>query len=231
MDFSGFLKLTLLDFPEKTACTLFTKGCNFRCPFCHNASLVLPCEFHEHYPEEDILAFLKKRQGILDGVCITGGEPLLHTELPLFLERVKALGYAVKLDTNGSFPDRLRELVERGLVDYVAMDIKNTPDKYAMTVGLPTFDPSPIKDSVAFLLQGSVSYEFRSTVVAEYHTVQDIEAIALWIQGASHYYLQNFEDSGDLIGLNLHAVPRETIDAMRLAALSHLENVSLRGVK
>ena len=231
MEFNGFLKLTLLDFPEKTACTLFTKGCNFRCPFCHNASLVLPCEACERYSEEEVLAFLKKRQGILDGVCVTGGEPLLHPSLEAFLREVKALGYAVKLDTNGSFPDRLKRLVQNGLVDYVAMDIKNSLARYPQTVGLPSFDTTPIEESVRFLLEGTVPFEFRTTVVAEFHTPQDIVDIALWIQGAPRYYLQNFEDSGDLIGSDLHPVSRETLDLMRFSAAEHLENVGLRGVK
>ncbi|MBE6762733.1 MAG: anaerobic ribonucleoside-triphosphate reductase activating protein [Ruminococcaceae bacterium] len=230
MEFNGFLKLTLLDYPTKTACTLFTKGCNFRCPFCHNASLVLPCEPHERYSEEEVLRFLEKRQGILDGVCVTGGEPLLHSSLDRFLEQVKALGYAVKLDTNGSNPDRLKNLIERGLVDHVAMDIKNTPEKYGMTVGLEEFDVSPILESIALLSENRVSYEFRTTVVAEYHTVQDIGEIARMLQGAPAYYLQNFVDSGDLIGQNLHAVSRETLDLMRFSALEHLQNVELRGV-
>ncbi len=231
MEFGGFLKLTLLDYPTKTACTLFTKGCNFRCPFCHNASLVMPCEYNEHYVEDDVIAFLKKRQGILDGVCVTGGEPLLYPGLESFLKRVKELGFAVKLDTNGSFPNRLKALVTQGLVDYVAMDIKNTPEKYPLTVGLPSFDVTPIMESVSFLLSGAVDYEFRTTVVEQFHTPQDIGEIAKWIQGAPRYFLQNFEDSGDLIGSDLCAVSRETLDAMRVSACSHLENVCLRGVK
>lgn len=231
MEFSGFLKLTLLDFPEKTACTVFTKGCNFRCPFCHNASLVLPGEHSELYDEEEILSYLKKRQGILDGICVTGGEPLLHKGLEAFLRKVKALDVAVKLDTNGSFPDKLKHLVTEGLVDYVAMDIKNTPEKYPSTVGVLDYDVTPISESVSFLLTGRVDCEFRTTVVAEYHTPQDIGAIALWLKGASRYYLQNFEDSGDLIGEDMHPVSRETLDLMRISALKHLENVGLRGVK
>ncbi len=231
MEFNGFLKLTLLDFPEKTACTLFTKGCNFRCPFCHNASLVLSRTSEECYSEEEVLLFLEKRRGILDGVCVTGGEPLLHSSLETFLTKVKALGYAVKLDTNGSFPTRLRLLVEKGLVDYVAMDIKNTLEKYPLTVGNPLFDTKDIEQSVAFLLGGHVPYEFRTTVVAEYHTPEDIETIAVWIQDAPRYFLQNFEDSGDLIGQNLHAVSRETLESMRVCAGKHIASVSLRGVK
>ena len=230
MTFHGFLKLTLLDYPTKTACTLFTKGCNFRCPFCHNATLVLPCAEQEVYTEEDVLSFLHKRQGILDGVCVTGGEPLLHPGLEAFLEKIKMLGFSVKLDTNGSFPERLKALIDRRLIDHVAMDLKNTPEKYAMTAGVPELDMTSVRQSVSLLLQNLVSYEFRTTVVAEFHTIQDIGEIAKWIQGASAYYLQNFEDSGDLIGSDLHAVTHETLDAMRSQAMLYLNNVQLRGV-
>lgn len=229
MEFNGFLKLTLLDFPEKTACTLFTRGCNFRCPFCHNASLALSREPMERFDEEEVLAYLQKRRGILDGVCITGGEPLLQAGLSAFIRRVKELGYAVKLDTNGSKPAALKQLVAEGLVDYVAMDIKNTPEKYPQSVGIDGYDVAPILDSVAFLMSGAVPYEFRTTVTAELHTVEDIEAIAKWLQGAPRYFLQNFEDSGDLIG-EQHAVSRETLDVMKAAAAPYIPSVALRGV-
>ncbi|MBQ3094373.1 MAG: anaerobic ribonucleoside-triphosphate reductase activating protein [Clostridia bacterium] len=229
MEFNGFLKLTLLDFPEKTACTLFTRGCNFRCPFCHNASLALSREPMERFDEEEVLAYLQKRRGILDGVCITGGEPLLQAGLSAFMRRVKELGYAVKLDTNGSKPAALKQLVAEGLVDYVAMDIKNTPEKYPQSVGIDGYDVAPILDSVAFLMSGAVPYEFRTTVTAELHTVEDIEAIAKWLQGAPRYFLQNFEDSGDLIG-EQHAVSRETLHAMKAAAAPYIPSVALRGV-
>ena len=162
MFLSGLQKLTLLDYPGKVACTVFTAGCNFRCPFCHNAGLVLPDRLFQDITEEEILAFLKKRAGILDGVAVTGGEPLLHKELPAFLRQVKDLGYLVKLDTNGSFPDRLEAVLSEGLVDRVAMDIKNSPDLYAKTAGIPHLDLANIERSKNLLLTGSVEFEFRT---------------------------------------------------------------------
>ena len=179
MIFHGFQKLTLLDYPGKVAATLFTAGCNFRCPFCHNASLVTHIEIGESYTEDEVLRYLAKRQGILEGVCLTGGEPLLQKGVEDFLSRVKSLGYAVKLDTNGSFPERLENILSLGVVDHVAMDVKNAKDKYPQTVGLADYDVTPIERSVALLLSGRVSYEFRTTVVKELHTVEDIEKIEL----------------------------------------------------
>ena len=164
MELFGLQKLSLLDFPEKTACTVFLGGCNFRCPFCQNGSLVLPGAGEPQIDEEEFFAFLKKRAGILDGVCITGGEPTLHKDLPVFAEKIRALGFAVKLDTNGSRPDVLRTMVEAGLVDYAAMDIKNARAKYASTCGLDKLDIGKIEQSAAFLMEGRIPYEFRTTV-------------------------------------------------------------------
>ncbi len=222
--------MTLLDFPGKTAATVFTPGCNFRCPFCHNASLVLHTDEAEHYGEDEVLSYLKKRQGILDGICITGGEPLLQKDIADFMEKVKSLGYKIKLDTNGSFPEKLRELVGKGLVDYVAMDIKNSKEKYAATVGIEKFDTSAVEESVSYLLSGMVDFEFRTTVVDELHTEEDIENIAVWIRGAKHYFLQNFVDSGDILGDNLSAASREKLDSMRKIAEKYIDIVGVRGV-
>ncbi len=230
MNFAGFQKMTLLDYPGRVACTLFTKGCNFLCPFCHNALLVTESQTEEQINEEVVLSYLKKRQGILDGVCITGGEPLLHAELEDFLRKLKTLGYSVKLDTNGSRPERLEHLVSEGLVDYVAMDVKNTIEKYAKTVGLKQFSTTDVEKSIDFLLKGTVSYEFRTTIVKEYHTVDDVEAIAKRIVGAPQYFLQNFVDSGCLIGKNLHAVTSGTMEKMQKAAAKHLSGVFVRGL-
>ena len=180
MRIGGLQKLTLLDFPGHVACTVFLHGCNFRCPFCHNAPLVLGTDV---ISEEEILRFLKKRQGLLDGVAITGGEPLLSTGLDALLEKIKALGYRVKLDTNGSFPARLRELIDRQLVDYVAMDIKNTREKYALTAGADGMLPA-VEESVRVLLRGLIPYEFRTTVVDELHEPEDFSAIGRWLSGA-----------------------------------------------
>lgn len=223
--------MTLLDFPGKVACTVFTGGCNFRCPFCHNALLVLGSEAVKgEYSTEEILSFLEKRVGLLDGVAITGGEPLLQPDIEDFISRVKAMGYAVKLDTNGSFPDKLISLVDKKLVDYVAVDIKNCKEKYGLTVGKNDFDLSPIEKTVEFLLQGHVPYEFRTTIVKEFHTVSDIEKISHWIKGAQNYFLQNFVDSGNLIKEGLHAVEKETLQKMREIALKNLTKTEIRGV-
>jgi pyruvate formate lyase activating enzyme len=200
MFIAGMQKLTLLDFPGVVACTLFTAGCNFRCPWCHNAGLVLPEEASDRLLESDeVLSFLEKRKGVLDGVCVTGGEPLLHAELPDFLKRVKDLGYRVKLDTNGSFPERLEALVREKLADRVAMDIKNGPSRYAETVGLRNLDLSAVTASKDFLLSDAVDYEFRTTVVRGLHTEESLLEAADWIQGAKQWFLQQFKDSGNLI--------------------------------
>lgn len=229
---SGLQKLTLLDYPGRVACTVFTAGCNFRCPFCHNAPLVLP-ERIEGDPngEETVLQFLKKRQGILDGVAVTGGEPLLHRDMPDFLRKIRALGYKIKLDTNGSFPDRLIELVNEGLVDRVAMDIKNSPALYAKTVGLRELDLAAVERSKDFLLEGRVEYEFRTTVVKGLHTEESLTEAAEWIRGAAEYYLQQFKDSGDIIALEgLGAFRDEEMRALAARLRPIIPSIRLRGV-
>ena len=189
MKISGIQKLTLLDYPGTVACTLFTAGCNFRCPFCHNAALVLPEQIEDGSLDEDeVLDFLKKRQGILDGVAITGGEPMLHRDLPELLSKIKALGYKIKLDTNGSNPEMLKEVIERRLIDRVAMDIKNSPEAYGETIGVENFDLAPIERSKDMLLCGDMDYEFRTTVVKGIHTEESLIEAAKWIKGAKEYY-------------------------------------------
>ena len=228
---SGLQKLTLLDYPGHVACTVFTGGCNFRCPFCHNAPLVLPELIGQDTDEERVLSFLRKRQGILDGVAVTGGEPLLHKDMVGFLEKVKALGYKIKLDTNGSFPDRLRELISAGLVDRVAMDIKNAPELYAKTVGLPSLDLAPIERSKELLLRGDVDYEFRTTVVKGLHTRESIIGAAKWIAGAKEYYLQQFKDSGNVIAIEgLGEYSEKEMHALARAAAQYVPSVQVRGV-
>lgn len=230
MNFSGFQKLTLLDYPGKVACTLFTSGCNLRCPFCHNASLVTHIDNKNIYKKEEILAYLKKRQGILDGVCISGGEPLLHSEIESFIREVKALGYSVKLDTNGFFPDKLIPIVEAGLVDYVAVDFKNTYEKYAFTTGIENLDITPFKKTVEFLLSGAVDYEFRTTVVKGIHETQDIVDIAKTIAGAKRYFLQSFVDSGDLISSGFCAFSPEDMKKMAELSSAFVTNTEIRGI-
>ncbi len=233
MVFAGMQKLSLLDYPGVVACTLFTLGCNFRCPWCHNAGLVLPDQFPEGTLDADeVLSFLKKRQGILDGVAVTGGEPLLHEELPDFLAEVRALGYRVKLDTNGSFPDRLIKVVESGLADMVAMDIKNGPSHYGRTIGLKGAVPAAVEKSKDYLLSGPVEYEFRTTVVKGLHTRESLLEAARWIEGAKEYYLQQYRDSGNLIRPDgLGAFSNEEMHALCEAVAEILPTVRLRGVE
>lgn len=230
MKFSGFQKLTLLDFPGCVACTLFTAGCNFRCGFCHNASLVTHIDSDVFYTEEYVLDYLKKRAGVLDGVCITGGEPLMHKELPEFILKVKMLDYKVKLDTNGSYPDRLEALIKNGSIDCVAMDIKNTREKYIQTAQCDAKQLINVEKSVEILKQKKVDFEFRTTIVKEYHTVEDIKEIARWIEGADKYFLQNFIDSGDIIKSGLSAVSPETLELMRACAQETIPIVEKRGI-
>lgn len=219
MKINGFQKLTLLDYPEKMACIVFTAGCNFRCPFCHNASLVTHIDDSFTYTEEEIFSYLEKRRGLLDGVCISGGEPLLQPDIEEFTIKVKSLGYLVKLDTNGSFPDKLISLVNKGLIDYVAMDIKNSKEKYPKTAGLVNLKIEDIEKSIEFLLGGTVDYEFRTTVAEGLHTVEDIEKIADWIKGAKKYFLQNFTDSGDIICEKMVPLKKEKLNQMLKVAL------------
>ncbi len=230
MKIHGFQKMTMLDYPGRVACTLFTAGCNFRCPFCHNALLVTEIDATATYDEEEIFSYLQKRRGILDGVAITGGEPLLNRDIPQLLKRIKSLGYAVKLDTNGSYPELLKNIVDEGLVDYVAMDMKNSKEKYALTAGIPNLDLRPIEESVAFLLSGKVDFEFRTTVVKELHTEEDIAAIADWIAGAPRYFLQNFQESEHMIGANLHAHTPEMLEKLRAVAARKIPTAALRGI-
>ena len=228
---SGLQKLTLLDYPGRMACTVFTGGCNFRCPFCHNAPLVLPERLAHDITETEVLEFLKKRRGIPEGVAVTGGEPLMHREIDSFLEKVKNLGFLVKLDTNGSFPEHLESIVHSGLADRVAMDIKNSPEQYASTTGVPGIDISKIEKSKDFLLSGSVDYEFRTTVVKGLHTAQSLKNAALWIKGAKEYYLQQYKDSRDVINTEgLSAFSEEEMHAMAEAVADIIPAVAVRGI-
>ncbi len=231
MKIHGINKLTLLDYPGKLACLLFTGHCNYRCPFCHNASLVLCPDTQPVISDPEIFDFLKKRRGVLEGVCISGGEPTLHQGLEEFIKKIRELGFAVKLDTNGTNPDVLYRLLEQGLLDMTAMDIKNSPEKYALTCGLAHIDLEPVKESTALLMKSSTAYEFRTTLVQEFHSLSDMEAIGQWLHGASHYYLQSFKDSGDLIGHDLHACSKEDLLHFLDVAHPHFQHVSLRGTE
>ena len=229
MRIQGLQKLTLLDYPGRTACTVFLSGCNFRCPFCHNAPL-LQGDTGDAMDEDALLMFLKKRQGVLDGVAVTGGEPLLRQELPSLLEKIKALGYAVKLDTNGAFPERLESIVQAGLADYVAMDVKNSPERYAQTTGISELDLAPIFKSVSFLLRGTVAYEFRTTAVAELHDDASFQKLGDWLAGAEHYFIQCFEPRETVLKTGLHAPSPEQLRHWAELVRPKIPNVALRGI-
>lgn len=230
MIIQGLQKLTLLDYPGKVACTIFTGGCNFRCPYCHNASLVTGTAKNKNIAEEDIFSFLEKRKGVLDGVCITGGEPLLQQGIEKFMRRIKEMGYDIKLDTNGSFPDKLKKLAEEGLIDYVAMDIKNSQEHYERTIGIEDYDIRDVHRSVSYLMSGAVDYEFRTTVVQEYHQRSDFESIGRWLRGAKRYYLQQFVDSGDLIRPGLHGYNKDIMKQALEVVKKYVETAELRGL-
>lgn len=234
MKIAGLQKMTLLDYPGKVACTVFLCGCNFRCPYCHNSEL-LDGQAEPVMDGEELLAFLEKRRGLLDGVCISGGEPTLQPELPDFLGRIKALGYAVKLDTNGSRPAVLESLVSQGLVDYVAMDIKNGPQHYAQTVGLQQLAMENIGRSMRFLLEDRVDYEFRTTVVKPLHDVASVKEMARWLlelvpgKKAKRLFLQPFIDRDTVLFADLHA-PEEAELASFVEILSaSAVTVAVRG--
>ncbi len=200
----GLQKLTLLDYPEKIACTVFLGGCNMRCPFCHNGGIVLGGGT-DGISTDELFAFLASRRTRLGGVCISGGEPTLHGDLPLIIERIKELGFSVKLDTNGTNPKMLSALISGGLIDYVAMDIKNSPEKYAITAGIDGQGTrseellSAVKESARLLMCGDIPFEFRTTLMKELHSAEDIASIGLWLRGEEKYYLQTYRDEGDLL--------------------------------
>lgn len=229
MIIKGLQKTTLLDFPGKVACTVFTAGCNFRCPFCHNASLVISPDLTDTISEDELFAFLKKRRGILDGVCITGGEPLLQRDIEELIKKIRDLSLAVKLDTNGAYPERLRSIIENNLVDYVAMDIKNSKEKYALTAGADV-DIGKISESVGLLMSSGIAYEFRTTIVKELHSPEDIRSIGEWIAGAEKYFLQSFTDSGELIADGYSAHTPQDMAALLEIAKQYVPNAALRGI-
>lgn len=229
MNIAGIQKLTLLDYPGLVACTVFTGGCNFRCPFCHNAGLVVCRPTQAQLTEENFWDFLESRRGLLDGVVISGGEPLLQDELAPFLHKIKEKGLRVKLDTNGSLPERLRALMEKGLLDYIAMDVKNSPQKYVRTAGTAV-DLEAIGSSIALLLEEKIPYEFRTTAVRELHEAEDFAEIGKWIRGARQYYIQCFRDSGNLLSDGLSAPSHEALEAFLAAARASVPQAELRGV-
>lgn len=231
MEIHGFNKTTLLDYPEHVAATVFTGGCNFRCPFCHNASLVLCPQDCPVIPENEVLEYLKKRQGVLEGVCITGGEPTLQKDLREFICKLKGMGYLVKLDTNGYRPEVLRSLLEEGLIDYVAMDVKASPANYARATGCRKIDISRIEESVSVLKNCEIPYEFRTTVVKGIHCVEEFEEIGRMLSGCPAYYLQAYRDSGNIISEGYTDYPVQVMREMAERARKYIDKVELRGVE
>ena len=236
MHIAGLQRMTLLDYPGRVACTVFLQGCNFRCPFCHNSGL-LSGQCQALMSEEELLVYLKKRKGLLDGVCITGGEPTLQKDLPRLLGSIKALGYYVKLDTNGGQPEVLQAVTEAGMVDYVAMDIKNSPARYAETAGIKENMVNAVEQSVAYLLSGAVSYEFRTTVVQELHDASSIQDMGQWVQQLGNgnipqnWYLQCYTDRDSVLQAGLSAPRKEQMQQYAEILAPYAVNVGLRGVE
>lgn len=231
MQIYGFNKTTLLDYPEHVAATVFTGGCNFRCPFCHNGGLVLSPNPEERIEEEEVLSYLKKRQGILEGVCITGGEPTLQKDLRNFICKVKDMGYLVKLDTNGYRPQVLWNLIQEGLLDYVAMDIKASKENYAVAAGVEGLDISRIEESVGILKGNKVPYEFRTTVVKGIHSIEEFEEIGQFLAGSRAYYLQQYRENDNVIVQGYDAFSKAEMESMALLARKYIDKVVLRGVE
>ena len=229
MNIQGLQKMTLLDFPGRVACTVFLGGCDFRCPFCHNGEL-LDGTAETLMTDEELLTFLKTRQGLLDGVAFTGGEPTLRPELPELMAKVRALGFAVKLDTNGNHPDALRRILGEGLVDYVAMDVKNSPRRYGETIAIPDFDVSNIEKSLTVLKMSGVDYELRTTVVKEFHDEASFRDIGPWIAGAKRYFLQCFTDRDTVPQQGLHAPEKEELERFADIVRPYVQEVALRGI-
>lgn len=231
MQIHGFNKTTLLDYPKHLAATIFLGNCNFRCPFCHNSSLVLSTDTQPSLPVSDVLDTLKSRSTILEGVCITGGEPTMSKDLPVFIQAVKDIGLKVKLDTNGSNPLMLQYLLSHQLLDYIAMDIKNSREQYIETIGIPEYSLDAIDSSISIIQNSSIPYEFRTTVVQEFHTLDDILAIGRWLEGSSQYYLQLFLDSGDILSSGLHAPTHEMMLEYRRLLEPYFNTVGIRGME
>lgn len=230
MQICGLNKTTLLDYPGRVAATVFLGGCNFRCPFCHNASLVTEPDSQPQLSREEVLLFLKKRAGLLDGVCVTGGEPTLAPDLPDFLRKVKELGLLIKLDTNGYRPDVTKALINEGLVDYIAMDIKSSLSGYSLAAGRPDLPVAPIMESISLLMAGTVEYEFRTTVVGGLHTEKDFREIGQLLKGCRAYFLQPFVDSGDILAKGFTAPSRDMLDLCLRILKPTIPNAALRGM-
>lgn len=227
MEFVGIDKLSLLDYEDKISCVLFTKACNFRCPFCHNGLTVL--ESDEIVTFDSILEYLESRKGILDAVVISGGEPTLMLDLIEKIKIIKQLGFLVKLDTNGTNPTLLKQLIDEKLIDYVAMDIKNSEEKYQLTTGCKCVDINQIKQSIAILMENKIDYEFRTTLVSEFHDEKDMYGIGELIKGSHKLYLQQFVERDGCIKKGLHPVDIALANKFKCILSSFVEDVELRG--
>lgn len=225
----GLQKLTLLDYPEHIACALFSYGCNLRCPFCHNAGLVVR-KAENLINTDDITAFLNKRRGILDGICLTGGEPLAQSDVIEFLRYLRSFGYKIKLDTNGFYTEKLKTAVDEGLLDYIAMDIKSSAGNYSDAVGVKDIDITPLYESIEIIKNSGIDYEFRTTAVKGLHSLADFKDIAKWLQGSKRYYIQQFADSGDLITENYSAFSEDEIQAFLSVVKEKIPNAQIRGI-
>lgn len=230
MKIYGLNKTTLLDYPGRVAATIFLGGCNFRCPFCQNSSLILDPGSQPEIPEEEVLSFLKKRKGILEGVCVTGGEPTLSPELPAFLKKIRTLSYPIKLDTNGTRPKLLKSLAEQELIQMTAVDIKACPDNYPSLCGMLHPDLNAVKETVEFLKNGTLDYEFRTTVVRELHSEKDFIEIGQWLSGAKAYYLQAYRDSGEVLQPGFSSYTREELMYFREILKRTIPLVEIRGI-
>ena len=231
MNICGYQKTTLLDYPGHVAATIFTGGCNFRCPFCHNSDLVVNSTMSPCISQEEIFAFLKKRKNVLSGICITGGEPTLQTNLSEFIKKVRSLGYKIKLDTNGYRPDVISSLLEDNLLDYIAMDIKAGLSNYAKVSGIPNLDTSKIKESISIIENSGIDYEFRTTVVKELHNRQDFLEISEMLSSSSSYFIQSFKDSGNILTPGLSSCDTDTLNQYLAIVKNKLLFSSLRGIE
>lgn len=229
MKIFGIEKMSLVDYDGKVATTIFTGNCNFKCGFCHNSTLVLDFDNLPSYTEDEVFNYLKKRQGLIDGICISGGEPTLYKDLPFFIEKIKDLGYSIKLDTNGTNPDMVKSLHNNGLCDYFAMDIKNNKEDYANIIGFEKYDTTKIEKTVEYFLTADVDYEFRTTIINEYHKKENILKIRDWIKGANKYFLQKFRKSNTCISRNLSGVDNSIAIEFQEILRKSIPNTYLRG--
>ena len=227
---AGMQKLTLVDYPGHTACIIFTLGCNFVCPFCHNRDLVKNINKSNMIDEQELFNYLDKRKGLIDGVVVSGGEPLLQKDIENFIRRIKDKGYKVKLDTNGSRPEVLKRIIDNDLVDYVAMDIKNIFEDYDVTAGT-TVNIEDIKKSIHILKNSNIDYEFRTTVVRELHSFEKIEKILEYIGSESKYFIQNYRDCDTVIKKGLSGFEDDELLEIKKKLERKYPNVVIRGIR